>query len=89
MTTIYVTFLNVINDINIFLFISKVYKSCIQLFFFRKLQYFKSLSCCANITESCLVLSEIFFVEILSRPECSGCDKLPHVKVYTSKNPKS
>ena len=64
-------------------------KSYIQLFFFRKLQYFKFLSWCETIKESGLVLSEIFFVEILSRLERSGCDKLPYVKVYTSKNPKS
>ena len=31
-------------------------KSCIQLFFLRKLQYFKFLSWCENIKESCLVL---------------------------------
>ena len=41
-------------------------KSCIQLFFSRKLQYFKFLSWCEDIKESCVVLSEIFFVEILS-----------------------
>ena len=64
-------------------------KSCMQLFFFRKLWYLKFLSWCENIKESCLVLSEIFFVKILSRLGRSGCDKLPYVKVYTSKNPKS
>ena len=62
---------------------------CIQLFFFRKLQYFNFLSWCENIKESCLVLSEIFFVEILSHPQRSRGDKLSYVKVYTSKNPKS
>ena len=60
-----------------------------QLFFFAKLQYFKFVSWCENIEENCLMLSEIFFVEILSHPEHSGCDKLPYVKVYPSKNPKS
>ena len=64
-------------------------KSCTQLFFFRKLRYFKFLSWCENIKDSCLMLSKIFFVEILSRPERSGCDELPYVKVCTSKNPNS
>ena len=56
---------------------------------FRKLQYFEFLSWCENIKESCQVLSEIFFIEMLSRPECSGCAKLLYVKIYPSKNPKS
>ena len=59
------------------------------IIFFRKLQYFKFLSWYENIKERCLVLSEIFFVETLSRPEGFECYKLLCVKKYTSKNPKS
>ena len=81
MTTIYVTSLKVVKDArNFFICFKEI--SSIQLFLFRKMQYFEFLSLCVIIRKINLVLSEIFLDKILSCLEHHRYEKLTYASMH-------